>query len=140
MSEWAEIVASFDVLNRIEGFLSTFRYAAWERAYQARGVNGLIDEFMACLFTLNCWTIRVNRHADWDGEQIEDLLRDYGVHIWGRGFTSNDYTFFVKERQARWAEYVLLCQGIPITGRLYDPRNREYAEHHAPGDQWPTES
>ena len=132
MIDWNELIASLDIIDRVEGFVSTFRYADWNHAYESRGVNGLVDEFIACIATLNCWTIRVNRHSDWSGEQIEDLLFHFGVRIWGRGFTSNDYCFFVKERQARWAEYVLLCQGIPVTSRLYDPRNREYAERYAP--------
>ncbi len=135
MSDWIELLASLDVIDRIEGFIATFRYADWDRAYHARGVNGLLDEFFACLMTLNCWTIRVNRHTGWSGDQIQDLLAHYGVRVWGRGFTTKDYFFSVKERQARWAEYVLLCQGIPVTSRLYDPRNREYAERYAPGDE-----
>lgn len=132
MSDWGEVLASFDTLNRIEGFVSTFRYADWQSAYNTNGINGLIDEFLACLVVLNCWTIRVNRHTDWSGDEIEDLLFRYGVRIWGRGFSKNDYSFYVKERQARWAEYVLLSQGIPVTSRLFDPRNREYAKRHAP--------
>jgi len=132
MSEWAEILASFDTLNHIEGFLSTFRYADWRGAYDSKGIHGLIGEFFSCIVALNCWTIRVHRHAGWSGDQIEDLLFHFGVRIWGRGFSKNDYSFYVKERQARWAEYVLLCQGVPVTSRLYDPRNCEYAKRRAP--------
>ncbi|MBI5032337.1 MAG: hypothetical protein HZB51_17545 [Chloroflexi bacterium] len=138
MTNWIEFVASLNVIDYIDGFISTFRYADWKGAFASRGVNGLIDEFFACFAAKNCWMIQVQRYAGWSGVQIEKLLNRYGIRVWGRGFTQDNYFFRVKERQARWAEYLLMRRGIPVTSQLYDTRNADYAEWYAPGDEPPT--
>ena len=135
MTDWIEFVASLNVIDYIDGFVSTFQYADWKGAFDSRGVNGLIDELVACFTARNCWTIQVQRHAGWSGVQIEKLLARYGVSIWGRGFTQDNYFFRVKERQSRWAEYLLMRRGIPVTSTPYDPHNPDYAERHTPGNE-----
>lgn len=137
MSDLLEALAYLDLIDPVEGFLSTFRYADWEGAYRRAGVAGLIAEFLASLAAFNCWTIWVQRNAGWSGVDIEQLLFRHGVRIWGRGFVGDRLFFRVKKRQARWAEYLLHRCGVPLAGGLYDPRNPEYAQRHAPGSEPP---
>jgi len=56
----------------------------------------------------------VSRNAGWGGQQIEEMLKGYGVKIWQRGFTPDSLTFRAKRVQAQWCEYLLLRHGIPI--------------------------
>jgi hypothetical protein len=72
--------------------------------------------------------------TDWSGIEIEYLLRQYGIRIWGREPDADDeIAFLVKRTQAVWAEYILCRAGVPLTCELLDPRNEAYVARHAPG-------
>ncbi len=137
MPNLLELFATFDLLDRLDEIFSTFRYADWRGAYDRAGIVGVVNEFFASLAAINSWTIFVSRRAGWSGEEIEAFLRRYGVRIWGRGFSGAHFSFRVKRRQARWAEYLLTRRGIPVTSAPFDPRNLRYAERYAPGDEPP---
>jgi hypothetical protein len=137
MTNFLEVLASFDVISRIEGFISTFVYADWKGCARTSGPAGIAAEFGRSLAGSNRWKFWVPRDAGWSGIEIERYLRRYGIVVWDRGFVGNDYYFSVKQRQANWAEYLLLRRGIPITGSLFNPLNRNYGEQHAPGDAPP---
>jgi hypothetical protein len=133
-----DIPSYFDPIDRIEGVLSTFRHADWAGAYRRHGVDGVIAEFFACLTAYNAPTIRVWRYSHWRGIDIERLLRRHGVKIWDRGIAGDDLYFCVKRRQVKWAEYLLLRAGVPVTSVLVEPRNRAYAEGYPPGSEPPS--
>jgi hypothetical protein len=128
-----DIVASFDPIDRIEGAVSTFLNADWIGAFERHGVAGVITEFVACVTSYNAPTIRVSRRSHWSGRDIERLLKRYGVRIWDRGLAGPDLSFCVKRRQVRWAEYLLLRAGVPVTSILNEPRNLSYASRYEPG-------
>lgn len=68
------------------------------------------------------------------GVDVERLLRQYGIRIWGRAIsTEEELAFFVKVKQAIWAEYLLCRAGVPLTSQLLDPRNAHYRQSHALG-------
>jgi hypothetical protein len=68
------------------------------------------------------------------GGDVEFLLRQYGVPVWGRGLLPDEQiSLHVKQSQAIWAEYLLCRAGVPLTCELLDPRNAAYQERHAPG-------
>ena len=72
--------------------------------------------------------------GEFTGVEVETLLHQYGIRIWGREMTNPDErAFLVKRRQAVWAEYILCRAGIPLTSPLLDPRNARYRQQHAPG-------
>ena len=71
------------------------------------------------------------RGTAFTGRQVEQMLARYGVRIWGRGFTANSLFFTVKQRQARWTEYLLRRWGVPVLSQTVDPRNEQWA------GQWP---
>ena len=136
----SNLLRLWDIVDPIEGILSTFRFADWQGAYQRAGLSGLVGEFMASLASTNCATIWVRRDTGFTGAEIESLLFRHGVRIWGRGFVDDEIYFRVKKRQARWAEYLLLRRGVPVTNSAFDPRNRKYAERYSPGDEPPNRS
>ena len=135
-----DIPAYFDPIDRIEGAISTFLNADWERAYRTSGVAGLLVELLACISSSNAPTIRVSRYSHWRGIDIERLLRRHGVKVWDRGIAGDDLYFCVKRRQVRWAEYLLLRAGVPVTSALAEPRNRMYTEGYAPSSEPPSRS
>ncbi len=52
--------------------------------------------------------------AGWSGREIEQLLRSQGVQTWGLMVIDGLLFLSVRERQARWAQHILLMEGIPI--------------------------
>lgn len=75
-----------------------------------------------------------SRHGGFSGAEVEMLLRQYGVRVWGREFDAPDeLALLVKKRQAIWAEYILCRACVPLTCQLLDPRNEQYRQRHAPG-------
>jgi hypothetical protein len=136
MGNWTDFIALFDVIDRVEGVVSSFIHADWKGA-SSKGPAGITSELGRTLTGANRWRIWVDRRAGWSGVEIERFLRKYGVVIWDRGFVGDSYFFCVKERQANWAEYLLLRRGIPITGSIYNQDNQLYGGQHAPGDAPP---
>lgn len=137
---WLDLPAYFDPIDRIEGVISTFRYADWDGAFQRDGIAGVISEFFACLTSSNAPTIYVSRYSAWSGIEIERLLGRHGVHVWDRHISGDDLGFSVKRRQVKWAEYLLLRAGVPVTSILVEPHNAEWTDKYAPGSEPPTRS
>lgn len=91
------------------------------------GVSGRLTHGQLYRFTFSTAT-------GFTGVEIEMLLRQYGIRIWGREIIEQkELAFLVKERQAVWAEYILCRAGVPLTSKLLDPRNEQYRQQHAPG-------
>lgn len=128
-----DAVALTNWIDRVDGLVGSFVHADWRGAYKRRGVAGLWSELVATLAGRNRWRIHVSRKAELNGGEIERMLKRYGVALWGRGFTPGpDGTvfFYVKKRQANWAEYLLERRGVPIVGRIINPANAQAREKH----------
>lgn len=136
--DFLDIFRYFDPIDRIEGAISTFLNADWAKAFQRKGPAGVASEFAACITAYNAPTIRISRHCSWRGLDIERLLFRYGVKVWDRGASGEEFYFCVKRRQVKWAEYVLLRAGIPVTSSLRESRNTEWAARH-PANSLPTQ-
>lgn len=132
-----DFLDAFNLIDRVEGLISSVIHADWRGATRRSGPLGLVTEVGRTAFGANSWTFRVPLESDWSGSEIERFLKHYGIIIWGRRITGSHAIFSVKGRQAVWAEYLLLRRGIPLAGRLCDPNNLLYAQQHAPGDQPP---
>jgi hypothetical protein len=73
------------------------------------------------------------RAGDFTGAEVEQLLRRYGIRVWGRELDHpEELALLVKRKQAIWAEYILCRAGVPLTSPLLDPRNAHYQPRHAP--------
>lgn len=101
-----DILDLFNLIDRLEGLLTGLRYGDMGR------------------------TVRLDGRAGWTGAQAEELLRRYGVVVYGRRITSREIIFQVKNRQARWAEHVLLRAGAPVVSGEIDASNRGAQERH----------
>lgn len=127
MFDLLDIARYFDPIDRFEGAISTFLNADWAGAIRRQGPAGLLTEFTACLTSHNAPTIRVSRQSSWRGIDIERLLTRYGIRVWDRGASGAELYFCVKRRQVKWAEYVLLRAGVPVTSVPAEPRNSQWA-------------
>jgi hypothetical protein len=75
----------------------------------------------------------VSTQGDFTGMEVELMLRQYGMRIWGREFDQADeFAFLVKRSQAVWAEYILCRAGVPLTSPLLDARNAAYRRETMP--------
>lgn len=133
----SDVLAQLDLIDRIEGVVSTFIHADWAGAHKRNGVVGVINEFIDCLTFANAPTVLVSRDSSWSGLEIERLLRRHGVKVWNRGAMADSLYFCIKRRQARWAEYLLLRAGVPVISAPVDPRNRVYTAGYAPHSEPP---
>lgn len=128
ITDLLDLPAYFDPVDRIDGMVSTFVNADWRRAYRKRGIVGLIGEFVACVTSHSAPTITVVRNSQWRGIDIERLLARHGIKIWDRGIKGNELYFCVKRRQVKWAEYMLLRAGVPVTSNHGNALTPERAE------------
>lgn len=135
--DYLDIPAYIDLIDRVEGVVSTFINADWSGAYRAHGLDGILAEIVACLTSNNVVVMRVSRFSSWSGIQIERLLYRHGVKLWDRRLSGDELCFAVKRRQAVWAEYLLLRAGVPVTSPLVEPRNRFYTAGYPPGSEPP---
>ena len=65
--------------------------------------------------------------------EAQKLLKNYGIVTYGRTHDATYFYFYVKKRQARWAEYLLLHAGVELHSPLFDQRNPGYMASHEPG-------
>lgn len=137
MANILDILDLFNLIDRVEGLVARFVHADWSGAASRSGASGVLSELGRSALGANSWTFHVPIDCGWTGAGIERFLAKYGVVIWGRRVTSGHLHFSVKHRQANWAEYLLLRQGIPLAGRTFNDRNPGYGEAHAPGDAPP---
>lgn len=61
------------------------------------------------------------------GHEITAMLQRYGVRTWGGMIINSTIMFTVGERQAQWAQYLLLRHDIPIANGLLDASRRRSA-------------
>lgn len=93
-----EIIAKLDWFERVDAI--------------ARAVSGQRSHRFA-----------VDRSGGWSGQMVEDMLEAHGIRIWDRGFDHENLYFRVKKQQARWAEYLMIRNGVQVVSNLVDPRN-----------------
>lgn len=63
-----------------------------------------------------------SRQGDFTGVDVERMLQQYGVRVWGREADKEEIGLLVKESQAIWAEYLLCRAGVPLTCSLQRAR------------------
>jgi hypothetical protein len=54
------------------------------------------------------------RRCPFSGLQIENLLTEHGIRVWGKLIVCDDIMLTVRRAQAKWAQYLLEKEGIPI--------------------------
>lgn len=127
-----DFLAKFDIISRIEGWVSTFLRADWQRA-RRHGVAGVAGELGRCLTRSNAPAIHFKRNAGWAGIQVERLLASYGVRIFDRSFDEETLRFRVAARQYEWADYLLRRAGVPVVTPPPSETNALVWQRYAPG-------
>jgi hypothetical protein len=101
-----DIAGNFNYLDGLEGF-----------------VRGLFYGDMGYRFV-------IQRRAKGGGHSLDDcraMLKERGVATFWYGFDSQKMYFRVKNRQARFAEYILLRAGVELLNPAFDSRNAAWA-------------
>jgi hypothetical protein len=63
-------------------------------------------------------TILIPEASGWSGRQIGRMLRQHGVSYWGMMIVNHTLMLTVRQKQARWADYLLQRSGIPLLNPL----------------------
>lgn len=65
-----------------------------------------------------------SRHSDWKGVDAESLLASYGIKVFGRYVDGEEtFGFYVKPKQAVWADYLLRTAGAPVISTPLSDKN-----------------
>lgn len=65
--------------------------------------------------------LRIDRGGDHYLREVSDILRTYGIPIFGRTHNGTFMFFHVTRRQRDWAQFVLLSAGV----KIYDKRTKK---------------
>jgi hypothetical protein len=106
------VFGPLNLINRVEGLIKL-------AIYHDRGVRLAIP--------------REDKGGKHSLPEVRALLRKYGVDSFGCTHDARNLYFSVKQRQAAWAEYLLLHAGIALLSPPVDPRNAKYVAQHSPG-------
>ena len=94
--------------------VGTFRYADWKGAYRRSGTLGVIGELAQSAVGTNTMPFFIPVNSEWPIQDVQALLLRYGIELWGVGYWNGEMYFRVKKRQAHWAQYVMLREGVPL--------------------------
>lgn len=67
-------------------------------------------------------TFLIPEDCGWSGYEIEQLLRRHGIKTWGLMIVDHMIMITVRLAQARWAQYLLDRERIPVEYGLFDGR------------------
>jgi len=96
------------------------QHADWQGAAQRHGAAGLAMEAMQTAVGANTEPFFIPCDSEWRIDDVQALLRQHGIKLWGVGYFNNELYFRVKKRQAHWAQYVLLRAGVPLLHGMLD--------------------
>lgn len=108
--------------------VSSFRHTDWKSVYRRDGISGLLIECVNSLLGTNTWPFFVPLDGAWSGHDIEQLLTQYGIEMWGAGFAYGELFFRVRKSKAEWAQYVMLRAGVPLKHRLLAAKSANPSE------------
>lgn len=127
-----DILGTLNYVDRIEGWIMSLRHGDYAGA-RKDGFLRLAAEMISSLFMTNTHVFALPRSGEHSLNEVEALLWKYGIPIFGRTHDARCMYFHVKQRQARWAEYLMLQAGIGLESPAFDRRNAAYPASHEPG-------
>lgn len=99
------VTGPLNLIDRAEGLLSGLRYGDMGHQFAiARTDKGGAHSLNEC----------------------EDMLKEYGIAVYGRTHDARQMYFRVKNRQAVWAEYVLKSAGVDLLSPPVEARNEAW--------------
>jgi len=85
-------------------------------------------------------TFLIPEDCGWSGRAVERLLKDQGIKTWGLMIADNMILITVRQAQARWAQYLLDRERIPIAyGVLDEPMGGDTRRWKNAGSAGPLE-
>jgi len=111
-----EFLTGFYWLLLPQTILQTLWYGEWRLAYQRYGCLGWPLEFVCSLLGLNMWAFAVPVNGGWRGRDVEKLLAQYDLPVWGWTYIDGTAIFHVRRSQAEWTEEILLSAGVSLVG------------------------
>ena len=83
-------------------------------------------------------TFLIPEDCGWSGRAIERVLRDQGVKTWGLMIADHYILITTRQAQARWAQYLLGRERIPIAYGVLDeqPALEPRPEQAPAGGDW----
>lgn len=69
------------------------------------------------------WTFYLGLDSGWTGAKCEEILEEYGITVYGKHITNEDAFWQVPEKQANWAEYLLLRERVPLKYYLFNEQH-----------------
>ena len=83
------------------------------------------------------WQFAFRRDGGMAGIKVERLLLRHGIRMWDRDFDKVCLSFRVHERLARFAEWLMLTQGVALVSELVDPRHANVERRDEPQARGP---
>ena len=133
MIKLLEFLTSFYWLYLPDVIVGSFWHADWKSVYRRAGVCGLFMECIHSLLGTNTWTFFVPLRGAWRGHDINQLLAEYGIEMWGWGFAYGELFFRVRRNKAEWAQYLMLRAGVPLKHRLLASKSANPSEAASAG-------
>ena len=118
MIKLLEFLTSFYWLYLPDVIVGSFWHADWKSVYRRAGIYGLLMECVDSLLGTNTWTFFVPLCGTWSGHDINHLLAQHGIEMWGWGFAYGELFFRVRKSKAEWAQYLMLRAGVQLKHRL----------------------
>ena len=109
-----EFLTAFNWLILPEVLLAGLLHADWRGAYDRRGAAGIVREMAASVVGTNSYLFMVPLSSRWDGRSIRQLLRGYGIEMWGWGFHNHQMFFHVRREDAWNARDIMLYAGVDL--------------------------
>lgn len=110
-------------LSLPETVAETLWHSDWKGAYRRSGVIGLLHEAGRGLLGTNSWPFFIGMDSRWAGAEVERLLDQYGIQMWGQGFHGDEFYFRVRRDKAGWAQHVMSQAGVPLQHGLIAERS-----------------
>lgn len=119
-----------NVLDWLEGLIMAFRYD--DLSPHRIALHHPADE--------DWWDEQEQQNGVrfWNMRDVMDLLTEYHITYFWHGYNSEEIWLHVPQRQARWAEYLLIRAGAPVIMSTVDGRNVAWASNPAHGGRMPT--
>lgn len=111
-----ELLTNFYWLLLPQTIVQSFRQANWDKAAKRAGLAGIASEGFRSLIGTNSWPFFVPINSAWCGRDIEKLLANYNIPMWGWGVSNQTMFFQVREEDAALASSLMLQAGIPLIG------------------------
>lgn len=128
-----EGLAHLDPIDWVDRRIGVWLNRPWRRMLKRYGFWSLLQELARTAVGDGSWRFHIPRQEGMSGWDIEQMLAQYGVTIWGRGFDAETIYFSVKREQVDWAEYLLKRRGIAVMTTPWNPLNDLYPQRHPPG-------